>query len=77
MASSANTRTSSATESGLVHISAEIAERMRRRLSAQTSVAITDAFGISQNTWVKIRDGYPIRRSVGERLLRRLASQER
>lgn len=73
----AGTGTSPAAKPGLVHISAEVAEKMRSRLPAQTSVAITGVFGISQNTWVKIRDGHPIRRLVGERLLKRLASQER
>jgi hypothetical protein len=57
----------------LLRIEPEIVALMRSRLPAQTNESISATFGISQNTWIKIRDGHPIRRSVGERLLERLA----
>ena len=77
MTCSTNGGSSSSAKPRLVQIPDEVAAMMRSRLPAQTSEAITAAFGISQNTWVKIRDGHPIRRSVGERLLQRLALPER
>jgi hypothetical protein len=40
--------------------------------SAET---IQNQFGISLNTWSKLRKGVAIRRSVAERLLERLAKQ--
>ena len=46
--------------------------RMRDELRAQTPDCITSTFGISMNTWTKVRDGQPIRRSVAERLMQRL-----
>lgn len=46
--------------------------RMRAALRAQTADCISATFGISMNTWTKVRDGQPIRRSVAERLLERL-----
>jgi len=58
---------------GMIRIPAETVALMRAQLPAQTNDAISATFGISQNTWVKIRDGEPIRRSVGERLIARLA----
>lgn len=64
-----------ATSGSMLYIDPEAVAWMRERLPAQTNEAITATFGISQNTWVKIRDGLPIRRSVGERLLARLNSQ--
>ena len=58
--------------SGLLSIPPAAVALMRERLPAQTKEDITIALGISQNTWVKVRAGEPIRRSVGERLLARL-----
>ncbi|WP_336959725.1 hypothetical protein [Sphingobium aquiterrae] len=49
-----------------------VVDDMRIMLRAQTPECIMATFGISMNTWVKIRDGHPIRRSVAERLLERL-----
>lgn len=45
---------------------------MRVRLRAQTDAEIFDTFGISMNTWVKVRDGRAVRHSTADRLLRRL-----
>nr|WP_213980321.1 hypothetical protein [Sphingomonas sp. dw_22] len=49
-----------------------VVDHMRGMLRAQTPECIMATFGISMNTWVKIRDGHPIRRSVAERMLERL-----
>lgn len=49
-----------------------IALAMHRVLPVQSREQVMDRFGISVNTWIKIRDGIPIRRSVAERLLERL-----
>lgn len=49
-----------------------IAERMRRDVRGETDEALTAQFGISYNTWRKIRSGQAIRASVAARLESRL-----
>src|SRR3546814_3151185 len=44
-----------------------VVEVMRSNLQAQTATCVMNSFGISVNTWTKLRDGKPIRRSVAER----------
>ena len=44
------------------------------RLPAQTAECIQDTFGISANTWLKLRRGMPIRQSVAQRLLQRFGA---
>lgn len=56
----------------LARIPPSTAMAMHRELPAQTAESVMDRFGISVNTWVKIRDGHPIRPSVADRLLERL-----
>lgn len=53
-------------------IGTELAAHMAERLTAQTAEIVMQTFGISVNTWVKIRAGQPIRASVADRLLRRI-----
>lgn len=60
--------------SGLSHVDPALVERMRHRLRAQTADCVMDTFGISVNTWVKMRDGKPIRTSVARRFLERMAA---
>jgi hypothetical protein len=43
-------------------------------LPRQTAEDIQDCFGISLNTWTKLRKGEAIRQSVAERLMARLDS---
>lgn len=50
----------------------EMVVRMSASLPAQTEECVMRTFGISVNTWVKLRDGKPIRPSVALRLLDRL-----
>ncbi|EZP83973.1 hypothetical protein BV97_01166 [Novosphingobium resinovorum] len=50
----------------------ELAAQMARRLPAQTASCVMDTFGISINSWVKLRDDQPVRRSLAERLIARL-----
>jgi hypothetical protein len=50
----------------------QVVERMLTLLPGETSQALMNGFGISYNTWRKIRAGRPIRFSVAERLERRL-----
>ncbi|MDB5580287.1 MAG: hypothetical protein JWR80_5463 [Bradyrhizobium sp.] len=64
--------TSEAVDNASARIDLSIAHAMRRQLPVQTPQYVMDRFGISVNTWVKIRDGIPIRRSVATRLLERL-----
>lgn len=50
----------------------EIAERMLRDVRGETDAVLTEQFGISYNTWRKIRVGLPIRASVAARIETRL-----
>jgi hypothetical protein len=56
----------------LAQIEPSTATAMHRALPSQTAECVMDRFGISVNTWVKIRDGQPIRPSVADRLIERL-----
>lgn len=44
---------------------------LRRALRATTKVCLRETFGISETTWVKLRDGRPIKASTLERILER------
>jgi hypothetical protein len=59
-------------QKGLSYLDAELVQELRRSLRAQTPDCVMDTFGISMNTWVKLRDGKPIRTSVAQRLVERL-----
>lgn len=63
---------SSKGQRAMLRIPEATVRRMRSELRAQTPDCITSTFGISMNTWTKVRDGHPIRRSVAERLMQRL-----
>lgn len=41
---------------------------MKAIVSCQTDEGLTEQFGLSYNTWRKIRSGLPIRASVAERV---------
>ncbi|WP_419815701.1 hypothetical protein [Glacieibacterium sp.] len=48
---------------------------MARRCASQTAFGLTNQFGISWNTWSKLRKGQPIRRSVALRLVSRVLAE--
>lgn len=52
----------------------QIVNRMMAQLPGETDEALMDRFGISYNTWRKVRMGSPIRHSVAERLEQRLCA---
>lgn len=54
-------------------VSAGIVSRIRDQLDGETDEALMGRFGISYNTWRKVRSGEPIRRSVADRLEQRMA----
>lgn len=54
-------------------IPAWVVQKMRNSLSTENREEIMGAFGISKNTWLKIKTGEPIRASVASRLLDRVA----
>jgi len=56
----------------LVHIEPSTVEKMSSAVTCQKREVIQERFGISVNTWVKIREGQAIRRSVALRLVERL-----
>jgi hypothetical protein len=63
----------SAGETGMRPVEAGAVALMKRSVCGQTDEVLMRQFGISYNTWRKVRDGQPIRRSVAERLEHRLA----
>lgn len=58
--------------SSLRHIDQTVIAALNERLPVMTAECIQNTFGISANTWLKLRKGMPIRRSVAERLLDRV-----
>lgn len=56
-------------------IDSVIVRRMEGMVQRHSAEHIQHLFGISLNTWAKLRQGEPIRASVAERLLERLARQ--
>lgn len=58
-------------ESGMVVLDRQTFEGLRRVLPAATKVCLQETFGVSETTWVKLRDGRPVRKSTLERLLQR------
>lgn len=53
----------------------EVLSLMRARRTPQTDEALQREFGISYNTWRRIKAGQAIRASVAERLIRRLGER--
>ena len=58
----------------LYYINPDVVRNVRERLRAQTADCVMETFGISVNTWVKMRDGKPIRASVAERFIQRVGA---
>lgn len=46
-------------------------QALRRALPAATKACLQETFGISETTWVKLRDGRPVKQATLERLLER------
>jgi hypothetical protein len=44
---------------------------LRRVLPAATKTCLQETFGVSETTWVKLRDGRPVKASTLERVLAR------
>ena len=57
---------------GQLVVAPAVVERMKRLATGQTDAALNDRFGISYNTWRKLKDGHPVRRSVAVRLVERV-----
>lgn len=55
----------------LHHLDPAFVVELSGYLPSQTAECIQSTFGISANTWLKLRRGMPIRQSVAERLLSR------
>lgn len=58
-------------------VDAGIVARMLATLEGQTDETLMPQFGISYNTWRKVRAGEPIRRSVADRLEQRVCQSSR
>jgi hypothetical protein len=55
----------------MVVVDSERVRRLRDLLPAITKEHLQGTLGISETTWVRLRDERPIRRSTYERLMRR------
>lgn len=62
----------------MVVVDREAFLRLRRALPAATKEKIQETFGVSETTWVKLRDGRPLKRStllrIEERYVKLVAS---
>ena len=56
------------TRPGLRPVMDKVAQRMRRDVRAETDASLTEQFGISYNTWRKVRTGEAIRASLADRI---------
>jgi len=52
----------------MVVVEREAFLRLRRALPAATKEKIQETFGVSETTWVKLRDGRPLKRSTLQRI---------
>ena len=57
------------------HLPTNIIDHMQRTRPALTDEALQDRFGISYNTWRRIMDQKPLRRSMAQRLISRLNTE--
>ena len=71
-ASASLTYVGRASTSTMVCVDGISIESMTRALPAQTDASLMETFGISLNTWNKLKKGEPIRKSVAVRLIERL-----
>lgn len=55
----------------MIVVDPEQVRRLRDLLPALTKAHLQETLGISETTWVRLRDRRPIRQSTYERLLRR------
>ena len=62
---------------GQVIIDESVVRDMERLLTGQTDEALNYRFGISYNTWRKIKIGKSVRNSLADRLQSRLAQLNR
>jgi hypothetical protein len=53
----------------------EIVRHMKENCPGRTDEALQPRFGISYNTWRQIERGASLRRSLAERLIRRVAAE--
>lgn len=74
MARTAHEQAAQGAPKGMSHIDPDLVHMLRTRLPAQTSECVMATLGISMNTWVKVRDGQPIRASVAQRLVQRFGA---
>lgn len=63
--------TERASRTEMVVIDRERFLALRRALPAATKEQIQKTFGVSETTWVKLRDGRPLRRATLDRILHR------
>ncbi|MET3665708.1 hypothetical protein [Caulobacter sp. 1776] len=59
----------------MIVVDTDQVRRLRDLLPALTKAHLQDTLGISETTWVRLRDKRPIRRSTYERLMRRCGAK--
>lgn len=57
-------------------IDPEVVSRMRQMIRAQTDSEIMETLGIRWGTWIKVREGRPVRVSTAQRLVGKVCSDE-
>lgn len=60
------------TQNGRAILSQDAVELLRGRLSNESKEAVSDALGISSNTWIKVKRGMPVTASLARRLVERI-----
>src|SRR5690606_32813576 len=58
------------------YIDQSVVDRLERRLRTQTRASLMQTWGISANTWAKLKAGEPVRTSLAERLIERIIARE-
>ena len=58
----------------MIIVDSDQVRRLRSLLPASTKAHLQGTLGISETTWVRLRDKRPIRRSTYDRLMRRFAA---
>ncbi|WP_168072647.1 hypothetical protein [Caulobacter sp. SSI4214] len=58
----------------MIIVDSDQVRRLRSLLPAITKAHLQGTLGISETTWVRLRDKRPIRRSTYDRLMRRSAA---
>jgi hypothetical protein len=60
------------TPTGRVILDGDTIALLRKRLPNESKETVSDALGISSNTWIKVKRGKPVNASLARRLVERI-----